>query len=846
MRKPALLTPTWKVSLYLFILIAGCIFALPNVIPQSTLDKFPSWLPKNKLALGLDLRGGSHLVLEVDSAALIKEQLENISTDSRNMLREDKIVADGVKVENLSVIVTINDLEKRNTALEKLRTLENDGATLTSVQKAIEVTNAIGSNDIVISITEAGRAARVDMALAQSLEIVRRRIDQIGVAEPAIQRVGTDRIMVQLPGLEDPSELRKLLGSTAKMTFHLLSETGQGPGVKMLPDIDGSRTYPIIGRAVLSGDRLTDAQPGQDPQTGKPTINFRFDAMGARQFAKITTENVGKPFAIVLDGKVLTAPVINGPIQSGSGQITGNFTVKEVSTTSALLRAGALPAPLTVIEERTVGAGLGSDAIDMGIKTGLIGLALVFAFIVFLYGRWGWIANFALLLNVVLIFAVLGLLGATLSLPGIAGIILCIGIAVDANILINERIKEEAQKGRSAMAAVDAGFEKAFATIIDSNVTGLIATLLLFVFGSGPVKGFALTIGLGMVISMFTAVAVVRVIMVEIVHGRRIKTITLKPLIDFFPGHTDIKFMNARYWGIAGSLILSAASLILFFTPGLNYGVDFKGGIQIEANIQKAHNLGVFRSSLDELGLGGVELQAFGSDEIILIRAERQPGDEKAQTEAVEKIKAAVKEIEPAVSFERVEVIGPKVSAELTQAGFFSVALACIFMLVYIWWRFEWYFAVGAIVTLILDITKTVGFFVITGLDFNLTAIAALLTLIGYSINDKVVVYDRMREHMRLYKKLPLREVIDQSINLSLARCVYTSTTTFLCMLPMAIWGGSAVSSFAIPIVFGVIVATTSSIFIAAPILLFLGDWRGGLKNRIESSVPEQGRPSAS
>lgn len=685
-------------------------------------------------------------------------------------------------------------------------------------------------------MTEAGKSARIDLALSQSLEIVRKRIDQVGVAEPSIQRVGTDRIMVQLPGLEDPSELRKLLGSTAKMTFHLLSETGRaGAGVKMMPDIDGSRTYPIVTRVVLSGDRLTDAQPGQDPNTGKPTINFRFDSMGARQFAKITTDNVGKPFAIVLDGKVLSAPVINEPIPSGSGQISGNFTMKEVSTISALLRAGALPAPLTVIEERTVGAGLGGDAIKMGIETGLIGFALVFFFIIFLYGPWGLIANFALLLNIMLTFAALGLIGATLTLPGIAGIILGIGIAVDANILINERIREEVEKGRSGLSALESGFDKAFSTIIDSHATGLIATLLLFQFGTGPVKGFAVTMAIGIFISLFTAVAVVKVITNEIVHRYRIKDVKIKPLIDFFPHHTNIQFMKARYLGIAVSITLSLLSVFLFFKPGLNYGVDFVGGIQIEASIKESGDLGKYRTPLETLGLGEVTLQEFGSDKTILIRAERQPGEEQAQTAAVEKIKATLQKISPDIVFQKVEVVGPKISGELAQAGIWAVVFAGICIVFYIWWRFEWYFAIGAIVTLILDITKTVGFFAITGLDFNLTAIAAILTLVGYSMNDKVVVYDRMRENMRLYKTMPLRELIDKSINQTLARCVYTSVTIFFSILPMAIWGGSAVHSFAIPIVFGVIIATTSSIFIAAPILLFLGDWRKNRKQRIDS-----------
>ncbi len=487
---------------------------------------------------------------------------------------------------------------------------------------------------------------------------------------------------------------------------------------------------------------------------------------------------------------------------------------------------------MTVIEERTVGPDLGADAIEMGLYTGLIGLGLVTGLMFFLYGRWGMIANLALGLNVMLTFGALSLMGATLTLPGIAGIVLGIGLAVDANVLINERIREETKRGLSAFMALDSGFKRAYATIVDSNITTLIATALLFEFGSGPVRGFAITMGLGIVISMFTAVAVVRVIMTEIVWRTRMKKLVIEPLWRFMPEKTSISFMRARFLGIGMSLLLSAISIGLFFKPGLDYGVDFKGGIQVEVASSSANDgnspldLGALRQELSTLGLGDVSLQDIGKDGHILIRVERQPGGEQAQTAAVETVKKAVQSIDPAADFERTEVVGPKVSGELAQSGVSAVIFASLAMLCYIWWRFEWPFAVGAIVTLILDVTKTIGFFAIMGLDFNLTAIAALLTLIGYSVNDKVVVYDRMRENLRLYRKMPMREIIDMSINQSLARCLFTSLTTLFAMVPMAIWGGSAVESFAVPMVFGVVIATTSSIYIAAPILLFLDTWR--------------------
>jgi len=445
-----------------------------------------------------------------------------------------------------------------------------------------------------------------------------------------------------------------------------------------------------------------------------------------------------------------------------------------------------------------------------------------------LYGGWGLVANVALALNVVLTIASMSLLGATLTLPGIAGIVLGIGLAVDANVLINERIREETLKGKAAISAIDAGFRRAYATVMDSNLTALIATLLLFWFGSGPVRGFAITMALGIVISMFTAVSVVKVMMLSVARRRRLKTIRIRPLFGFrpVPDGTRFGFMKARFAGLGLSALLVLGSVLLMFKPGLNFGIDFRGGIQMELAASTPDDLSRYRAQLDGLGLGEVSLQTLGDEGRLLVRVERQPGGEVQQTVAVERLKAAVLEVDPKAGFERTEVVGPKVSGELAKAGVIAVILASLAMLVYIWVRFEWPFAVGAILTLVLDVVLTLGVFALTGLDFSLTAIAALLTLVGYSVNDKVVVYDRMRENLRSLRKRPLREVIDLSINQTLTRSLYTSVTAFLAVLPLAIWGGTAVASFAVPMAVGIVIAACSSVFIAAPILLFLGDWR--------------------
>ncbi len=832
----------WLVTSYIIIILIGILVALPNVLSKDTLAKLPSWLPHNQVSLGLDLRGGSHLVLEVDAADLTKERLQSLIQDSRRVLRDANIGNSSIRRVQDYLLVTLTDPGQRDAAITELQKLANPvGIGLTAGQSDLAVT-AEGDAGVKIAMTPAGLEHNISAAVEQSLEIIRQRVDQVGVSEPTIQRVGGNRVLVQLPGAEDPSQLRKLLGSTAKMSFHLLGNAGDR-GVTVLKDEEGN-SYPVVDRVELSGDRLSDARVGFEPNTREPIVSFRFDNAGAVRFADITRANVGRPFAIVLDDKVLSAPVIREPITGGSGQISGNFSVASANTLAALLRAGALPAKLTVIEERTVGADLGGDAIRKGVYAGLIGFALVVGFIFILYGAWGILANFALMLNIILTFAGLTLIGATLTLPGIAGIVLGIGLAVDANVLINERIKEETRKGKSTFAAIDSGFARAYSTIVDSNVTTLIATVLLFWFGSGPVRGFAVTMGLGIAISMFTAVSVVRVIMIFIAGRYKLKKIDIKPLLPFhlIPDGTRINFMNARFFGIGLSAVLSITSIILFIKPGLNYGVDFRGGIQMEVVTQQPADLAKFRAGLDALGLGEVALQEFGDPNHMLVRVERQPGGEEAQTAAVEHLKAEVAQIDPSAKVERTEVVGPKVSGELAMAGVLSVVLASLAMLAYIWWRFEWPFAVGAIATLVLDVTKTIGFFALTGLDFNLTAIAALLTLVGYSVNDKVVVYDRMRENMRLYKSMPLRELIDLSINETLGRSLYTSSTAFLAMLPMAIWGGSAVESFAVPMVFGIFVAASSSVFIAAPILLFLGDWRRSRAKRSKetNNTPEE------
>jgi len=838
-------TPRWLALLYGFVLFFGVLIALPNLFSEEQIKQMP-FMPDTRVTLGLDLRGGSYLVLEIDAAQMQRDRLRNVLDGVRTKLRSEQIQPQSVRMVDGAIVATITDGEARGRARPALAELISPISTGPFSAAIEDLEIAEQGETIIVTPSRAALDYNLSNAIDQSLEIIRQRVDEVGVAEPSIQRVGADRIMVQLPGLQDPARLRTLLGTTAKMTFHLVPDgvdmQNPPPGISVLPHYQPSELpIAVYDQVAIDGAHLTDARPGQDPRDRKPVIEFTFNGQGAREFSQITSDNVGRPFAIVLDGKVLTAPVINQHIGNGRGVIFGNFDTQETITLSALLRAGSLPAPLQVIEERTVGPDLGADAIKMGLYTGIIGFILVAVFIFLLYGLWGLIADVALALHTVLTFSALSLLGATLTLPGIAGIILGIGIAVDANILINERIREESRKGVGALAAVDRGFRHAFATIVDANVTAVIATLLLAWFGTGPVRGFAITMLLGIGISMFTEITLVRILMIGVVRRWKMKELRIQPFLSFIPQHTSVRFMNARFFGIGLSIVLSLASLILFFTPGLNYGIDFKGGIQVEISRKgEALDLATLRGQLTALNLGEVALQNVGNEGDVMIRLQRQEGGEDAQTVAINALRVQVEALYPDVSFERVEVVGPKVSGELARNGLIAVILASLAMGLYIWLRFEWYFAIGAIATLILDTTKMVGFFVLFQLDFNLTAIAALLTIVGYSVNDKVVVYDRMRENLRLYKKKSLREIIDMSINQVLVRCIFTSLTTVLAMLPMAIWGGGAVHNFAVPLVVGVVIATSSSMFIAAPILLFLGDWwrhRSGGGRPVEEEV---------
>jgi preprotein translocase subunit SecD len=513
----------WKVVLVLLATLFGILFTIPNLLPPDARDSLPGFVPKKALNLGLDLQGGSYLLYSVDTQALRNERLTNLTEDVRKTLNDAQIAFSDLGQVNGALSVRITDPAQMTNAQNKLRGAV--GAPLAGVAGGRDVTvSAQPDQRLAIAFVPEAFDADAARAVDQSIEIIRRRIDQLGTREPNIVRQGKDRIVIEAAGESDPDRLKAVIGQTAKLTFQMVDDTASlqdaaagrvPPGDEVLPSTDNyAPAYVVKKRAEVTGEMLVDAQPRFDQQTGRPIVQFRFNSQGARRFGEISSQNIGHRFAIVLDNKVISAPVIQSAITGGSGQITGNFTQESANDLSILLRAGALPAPLKVEEQRSVGAELGADAVKAGAISAMVGLAGVVVFMIVMYGGlFGGVSLVALVINGLMIIGFMSLTQATLTLPGIAGLILTLAVAVDANVLIYERMRDELRAGKSLIMSMDAGFQRAMATIMDANITHLLSALILFVFGAGPVKGFAWTLSIGVVTTVFTAVLVTQILL---------------------------------------------------------------------------------------------------------------------------------------------------------------------------------------------------------------------------------------------------------------------------------------------------------------------------------------------
>ena len=654
----------------------------------------------------------------------------------------------------------------------------------------------------------------------RALEIIRNRIDQFGVREPLIQTQGKNAIVVQLPGVTDRERAIELIGRTAQLEFRLVeddSELNQRAKAQDIPEgyslkKVGKETLLLHDEVALTGDTLVNAEVKFDQSRfNEPYIALEFNSKGAAIFSEVTGQNVGRRLAIVLDGNVHSAPRINEKIPSGRASISGRFTIDEASDIAIVLRAGALPAPIYIEEERTVGSLLGKDSIESGIRAFSIGVIFILGFMLIYYFFSGIVATVAMLLNFIIVMGALGWLHTTLTLPGIAGIILVIGMAVDANVLIYERIREELLTGKHIRSAIAAGYNKAFTAILDSNITTLIAAALLFKFGTGPIRGFGVTLSIGILASMFTAIFVTRIIFDIVTSNKKFEKL---PMLQFFK-KSKIDFIGKKWIAFALSAIVIIGGMSIFFKRGEKaYGIDFTGGQMQEYSFSEPIEIEDVRKSLLDLGITEATIQSIGGKNQILIKT---PGD--TASNIIVKFRESFSGNPSEIL--RVEKVGPSIGRHLRKSARLAVLWSLIGILLYVAFRFKKVgFAVAGVAALFHDVFVTMGFLALTGRELNLTIVAALLTIAGYSINDTIVIYDRIRENMKLYRKATMREIINMSVNQTLSRTVLTTLTTLLAVSSIFFFGGEVLKDFSFALLIGIVSGIYSTIYIASPLLI--------------------------
>jgi len=654
----------------------------------------------------------------------------------------------------------------------------------------------------------------------KALEIIRNRIDEFGVKELSVYRQGADEIVVQLPGVTDRDRARELIGKTALLEFKLVEDNqdlyskalqGETPEGYELKNVEKEKIL-VHKDALLTGDTLVNAEVKFDQSRfNEPYVAIEFNAKGAGIFSEITGANVGKRLAIVLDGKVHSAPRINERIPSGRASITGRFTVDEASDLAIILRAGTLPAPIYIEEERTVGPLLGRDSINSGIRASMIGLLLVFVFMVIYYLFAGIIASFAMLLNFVIILGTLGWIHTTLTLPGIAGMILTVGMAVDANVLIFERMREEMATGKHMRSVISFGYDKAYTAIFDSNITTLIAAALLFQFGTGPIKGFGVTLTIGLLASMFTGIFVTRIVF-ELISAN--KNFTKLNMLKLFP-KTNIDFIGKRWIAYALSIIVLGAGLGTFLMRGDKmYGIDFTGGQIQEYSFLKPVNAEDVRKIIDGIGVKDATIQQFVNKNQVLVKTSADEADKIGEA-----FKAGFQD-NPSELL-RVEKVGPSVGKHLKKNAFLALIWSLAGILIYVGIRFKNIaFASAGVIALFHDVFVGMGALAIAGGEMDLNIIAALLTIAGYSINDTIVIYDRIRENSKLYRKASMREIVNMSVNQTLSRTVLTSFMTLLSVVSIFLFGGEVLRPFSFVLLAGMVSGVYSTVYIASPLII--------------------------
>ncbi|MDX0752116.1 protein translocase subunit SecDF [Sinorhizobium medicae] len=822
----------FKNILIWLVVLAGFACALPNLLSREQLADWPTWLPHRQVPLGLDLSGGSHIVLQVNREDIVAERLHSTIDAIADALRQADIHYTGLSGSGRSLQFRLRDGTKATAAREALKALsapvQQDGLFGKSIQELVYEESA--TNDTLrLRLTDEGIDFRVSAAVARSVEVVRRRVGEVIAVAPSIERRENDRLSVQVPGLDEPQRLKDLLAQRGDVALRWLDlsmsaqqavDTRPPAASEVLYSLDDPPIpYLVERRAFAAAPDFVEAQPGFDPATAEPVVDVRIAAGATERIAPILQSDPRKQFAIVLDGQVISTSVLDSAVSGDAVRISGNLSEDGANDLAALIRAGPLPVSLTVIEERTVGPEDGADAVANGLTAGLIAALAVAACMIGFYGFFGLVAVVAVIVNVVLIIAVLSVTGATLTLPGIAGIILTIGIAVDSNVLIYERLREEARSSDKPLRrALDDGFERVLRSIVDSNLTIFIAGVILLSLGSGAFSGFAVTLAVGSLTTILTAHSLTRRLIRGWYRRRRPHRLPRGIRTGFF-SRADFRFMAIRNPVFILMTALSLASLVLLTSLGLNMGADFRGGsvIELRARTGVADRADI-RARLDELNLGEVQIEELGSARDVLIRIPSQEAGDNAEQTAVGLVRA---ELEDQYDFRRVAVVGPGVSGELTRAGSLALAAAVLSVLLYVWLRFGRRFALGAVVATLHDVLLTLGFLGLTGIEFNLASIAALLTIVCYSLSDTMVIYDRVRENLVRYRRMPLSVLIDTSINQTLSRTVLTSLTTMLALVALYLFGGSVlVQTFSATLIFGVLVGTVSSIYVAGPLLI--------------------------
>lgn len=844
-----------SLKLKLGLLVSLVVLSIFTIVPSfysSTPDWWKKYMAPEGLRLGLDLQGGMHLVLKVNLEKAQQNTLEFAATDIKDTLAEQSISA--VRTPSADPAVAIFTLPNSG-ALEQVRTLITDD--FPDIEANVE--SKEGSFPRIFLRLKDEKIAYIKThAVEQSLEIIRNRIDQFGVAEPVIIRQGADEIVVQLPGVKDPERSMKLLGDTAQLEFKLVGDatglnlpelvrqtqqSGQwhdGEDISklnralqsVLPDntsihfeknIDPKTKQEIItpllleNKVLMTGDMVKDAQVRIGGTFNEPYVSLDLTSRGSKVFAHVTEKNVGRRMAIVLDGVVRSAPVIRERILGGSAQISGSFTHEDASDLAIVLRVGALPAPVDIIQNMTVGASLGQDSINKGLTSGVFGAILVLGFMFIYYRLSGVIANAALTLNILFLFTGLAILNATLTLPGIAGIILSIGMAVDANVLIFERMREEYSLGKSVRSSIDSGFGKAFWTIVDSQVTTLITATALFMFGTGPIKGFAVTLSLGIIFNLFTALFFSRMMFDTInattpMKKLRFMQFTKKPSLDY------MKLKNITFV-ISGVMV--AIGLFAFIQIGrgtANLGVDFSGGSLLQYKANQAFTMTEVRSAFDKSHMKGINLQEVENENRLIVKIKKDEQVVANLDDTVSEILAADLGDKGFV-LESQSEIGSSVSAVLRNKAILAIAISLAGVIIYLAMRFDIRFGLAAAAATFHDVMVVLGICWLLNVEITLLIVTALLTIAGYSLNDSVVIFDRIRENLKKSDDTSLFDIINQSVNQVLSRTVVTSLTSALVLLALFLMGGSVIHDFSFALLVGVLIGTYSSIFIASPLL---------------------------